>query len=239
MEIQRTTIHQVYLLRLDEVPLLKLLHPAGLQPLSALFGFGQAGVVQDQSGTPVINLQLGAFREGELELPILRLAIEDRRILLDLEGPSDQADKVFARLAEHLRVLSGRADDAFLRPIVKAQESEVVCRLSFQWDRLLSHRLTDFVARNLHEATGSKHAASSAKLGQIMFVIQYETEGLALDDQRVSLSRKEFIIAPRPGYLPTERVYYSKAPVDTSSHLALLHELDSLFAEEPNRAGQR
>ena len=230
MELQRTTIHQVYLLRFDEVPLLKLLHPAGLQPLSALFGFAQAGVVQDQSGTPVINLQLGAFREGDIELPILRLAIEERRILLDLEGTSDQADKVIARLAEHLRVLSGRADDAFLRPVVKAQESEVVSRLNFQWDQLLSRQLTDFVARYLHTATKSEHATSSAKLGQIMFVIQYETEGLALDDQRVLLSRKEFIIAPRPGYLPTERVYYSKAPVDTSSHTALLHHLESLLA---------
>jgi len=232
MEIRRTTIHQVYLLRFDEIPLLKLLHPAGVKSLSGLFGFAQSGVAQDQSGAPMVNLQLGAYQHEGVDISITRLSIEDRRILLDVEGTSEQADKITEGLREHLRSVSGRADEQFLKSIVKAQESEIVAQLEFSADQLLSEHLLRFVGENLIPATSSDLATSSAKLGAVLFVVQYDPHGVALDDFRISLSRKEFSIGPRPGSPLEERTYVSKAPVDTATHLSLLATLESILVHK-------
>lgn len=79
MEIQRTSSHQVYITNPDEIPLPKLVHPAGTQILQKLFGFSQVSLSQNAQGTPIVTYQFGTFHQEAREIPITRLVVEDRK----------------------------------------------------------------------------------------------------------------------------------------------------------------
>jgi hypothetical protein len=233
MEIRKSTIHQVYLVSHDEIDIPRLVHPAAVQALSAVFDFAQSGVSQEPAALPSVNFQIGALSDEAGQVPVLRLAIEERRILIDAEGTSSDADRVFRRLIDHLRGLTGSSDPGFLMPIVKAEESEIVAQLDFATGSLISQAVAQFIAGALEPRLHSSFATASAKLGQITYVIQYQPSDLSLDDHRISLSRKEFILGPRAGFPLSDRIYYSRAPVDTSTHVQLLQFLESIIQKTP------
>jgi hypothetical protein len=230
MQIIRHVIHQAYLYPSDYIPFYKLVAPANLQQLKALFNFGQGLVGQDQAETPSVNLALGIFRSGETDIPVLRLGIEDRKFLIDVEGTSQDAYAVFDALVAQVARLAGVPADKFSNPIILAEDSEIIARLDFSADRLLSPELAQFASRDLSGRTTSHIASSSVKLGQVAFVVQYHPPDLALDDKRVSLARKEFTLGPRPGYPLEDRTFYSKAPVDSNTHVALLTSLNDMLS---------
>jgi hypothetical protein len=226
MDIQRTSSHQVYITNPDEIPLPKLVHPAGTQILQKLFGFNQAGLSQNAQGTPIITYQFGILHQDNREIPITRLAIEDRRILLDVEDETIFADAVYVKLVEELKTLSGNVATDYLRPIVKAQESEIVAHLNIPAERLISSQLSEFINKTLQPMTTSDTATSSINFGQIVLMVQFTSLNPALEKSRITLNPKEFIIAPRPGIPVEEQVYISKAPVDTERHKELLTALE-------------
>lgn len=153
MRIQRAISHQIYLIRHDDVILYRLASRTNMAALAALFEFSQAAVAPDESGAPVVNLQVGLFRGEGMETPIVRLAIEDRRILIDVEGPTQVADAAYEALRSHLRSALDRQDDAFLQPIVKAEESELIANLDFPAEALVSPHLAQFAGESLTAST--------------------------------------------------------------------------------------
>jgi hypothetical protein len=229
MEIKNKHIHQVYLVKVDEIPMPKILLPGGIQAISSLFGFGKANVVQDQIGNAVVNFQFGGFRIEAHEIPIMGLVLEGRRILLDVDSDTPDADSVFQKLIEILRSISGRNDTDYLSPIVKAQESEIVAYIDFPADSLYPSQIGKFIAEQLQPATMSKLASSSINIDLISFLVEYTPVDRTLDDFKIGMDRKEFILAPRAGVPLKERIYYSKAPVDTATHIKLLQSIESLL----------
>jgi hypothetical protein len=229
MEVHRTIIHQVLLMRFDEIPLSLLIQRSTLSRLTALFEFNEIEVAQSQAGKQIVNAQVGVFRNDVGDRPISKLVLEERRILLDLEGTSIDADKVISKLRQFLAEVASRSDTEFLQPIVKAEESEVVARLEFPAERLFAPELVRFIEDEFTHAASSDKARAVISPAQVLFLVQYKTADLQLDDYRIGLSRKEFILGPRPGLPLTEQIYASKAPVDTATHLRVLEELEKIF----------
>jgi len=228
MEIRKTVVHHVLLFRFDEIPFSLLIQQNHAEKIVALFDFGQIGVTPgEQAGKPKIVFQIGSLRDEFGEHAISQLAIEERKILLEIDGTTDDADRVMSRLKMHIAELAGRSDSEFLAPIVKAEESEIVARLDFSADKLISPALLRLVEANTSRMEYKGLATARANLERVSFVVQYLTDDLKLDDHRIALSRKEFMIGPRPGFPLSEQIYYSKAPVDTMTHRAILEELEN------------
>jgi hypothetical protein len=229
MNIQRTSSHQVYITKFDEIPLPNILPPAGMQSIQVLFGFGPPSMTPDAQGSPVAGFQFGIMRAGTREIPITKLVIENRRILLDIEDESIYADKVFTTLIEALKKISGRVDNDYLTTLIKAEESEVVAHLDFPAEKLLTPQLAGFVDKTLQPMTMSNIASSAIQLASINFMVSYKFLNSSLDSYKVTLIPKEFNISPRPGVPLSEQVYYSKAPVDTETHKVILRALEDAF----------
>jgi hypothetical protein len=232
MDIQRTSIHQVYIINPDEIPLPKLVHPAGMQILLKLFGFNQMSLSENAQGTPIVTYQFGTMHQDTREIPITRLAVEDRRILLDVEDATIFANAVYLKLVEELKILSGSVAMDYLSPKVKAQESEIVAHLNFPAERLISSQLSEFINKTLQPMTTSDTATSAINFGQLVFMVHFKLLNPTLEKSSITLNPKEFIIAPRPGIPIEEQIYISKAPVDTESHKELLKSLEITLHQE-------
>jgi hypothetical protein len=226
MDIIFSAIHHVLLYKFDEIPLARLIQRATLAQLTALFEFSEVHVSENNQ---VVNAINGVYRDEFGDHPINRLVIEERRILIDLVGSTRDADQVMIKLKAFLANLAGRADDNFLITIVKSEESEIIAKLNFSAERLFAPELLGFLQEKAAPAFSYDFAKAVITPAPIPFLVQFKTDGSMLDDYRISLSRKELIIGPRPGYPLFEQVYYSKAPTSTDIHTELLLDLESRF----------
>lgn len=230
--IKRTSIHQIQIFKNDEVPFWRLCQPSPIEALRSIFNFNEMEVgLSSPPARPALTAQMGSFVEGSLRAPIMRLVVEDRRVLLDIEGNSDDAEKVLSRLRTFLIELSENQDPEFLTPIISTQESEVIARLEIDPDDLIAPFLRKFMQSQATTDVQYSFAKGTIALAQVVFDVNYREEGTVLDDRRVTLSRKQFLIGPREGFRPEERMYYSKAPISTQAHLRLLKGLEGQLAE--------
>lgn len=231
MEVKSTRISQVVLVRFDEIPLQKLAQPDHLASLTELYGFGQVNVGASSEGKMLLMAENGLFKSDGEEYAVSRLIIEERKIqLVGIEGTSLEANKMMGELREHFAMVAGRESRKFLEPIVVAEDSEVIARLDFPYQALLSEGFLAFVDSDLSEATLNAYAETELKFAQLLYYVDYQVTDPALSDFRIGLSRKEFRLEPRRGYPLSEQVYYSKAPVSTDIHLKLLSKLERDFA---------
>jgi hypothetical protein len=226
MEIISSTTHQVLLLRYDEIPRTKMLtQKRALSELRSKFQFQAADIDENLN----IIAQMGLYQDENGEYPIRRLVIEERRILIDVEGPSKIADKIISELRLFITAYSNRIDTDFLKPIITAHESEIVAKLIFPFEKLLAPEFNKFILEDAVAAMNSNKAVAKANPSLLTFLISYQSLDESLEDFKVSISRKEFTIGPRPGFPVSDKIYYSKAPVDTDKHIELLARLEEVF----------
>ncbi len=230
MEIKRTTTHRVILLKFDEIPFARLVAKSTLEDQASLFEFGKAGVGQDPTGRPVVELASGLFRRSEAAIPIMRLVIEERRILLDIEGTSADADEIYSILREFLIARCDEPNDDLLIPILTSEETELVSRLEISAEALILPDWMSFVQEQLIPAAKQPYADPDARIAQFSFLVTYTITDPRLDDLRITINPKDFVFGPRPGYPISDQVFYSKAPLHSDEHITLLEQLEAQFS---------
>jgi hypothetical protein len=223
MDIIFSSIHHILLFKFDEIPLARLIQRATLAQLTALFEFSEVNVSENNQ---VVNAINGVCKDEFGDHPLNRLVIEERRILIDLVGSTRDADRMTIQVKAFLANLAGRADENFLTTIVKSEESEIIAKLNFTSEKLFAPELLRFLQEKAEQAFSYDFAQAVITPAPIPFLVQFRTDSSMLDDYRISLSRKELIIGPRPGYPLAEKVYYSKAPTSTDIHIELLLDLE-------------
>lgn len=225
MRIIHLRIHQVLIVRFDQIPIGKLFHKKAVNELSAIFQLSNIQI-EDEKNLLGIN---GLIQTSSGEFVINRLSIEDRRILLDMEGDSILADQVISKLKSFLALLANTEDYNFLEPIVKAQESEIIAELNFGVNKLMPEQVVNFIQKDITQALTSDNIQPRINPHLFTFVVNFQTPENFQDDYRVTLSRKELVLGPRPGFPISDQVYYSKAPTDSDTHKNILLKLEELL----------
>jgi len=172
----------------------------------------------------VFNWGAVPFPEGAIT-PIRFLHFEQRRVVIDVAGPSSAIDLIFEHLRQILADL--RAPDgtpAIGEPVSKMDTSEIVAHLDFPQAALLPPAVRAVFERMLGASEGNGanvpmpmlrvHGAASGK----------EYAGTPTRTHQV------FSFDLRAGNLPEARIYFSSAPLDTDAHLAYLRELESALS---------
>ena len=114
MELIKTTSHQILLFKFDEIPFGRLVQKSSVTKLAELFDSGLVNVSDDGA----INISGGLYKVKNKVLPIMRIVIEDRRVLIDLEGTSPDADAVVQYLTSYFLELVDQPRPNLFDPII-------------------------------------------------------------------------------------------------------------------------
>jgi len=233
MNVHTLKTTRVVLVRFDEIPLNKLIHRPNLEQLAKFFRFNAADTMQNEAGRAVILCRHGIHKGDSGECTVNRLILEERKIIFEIDGSSDDADTFYAGLVSFLAGLAERTEKGYLQPIVVSDESEIVAHLEFSIESLFSPTYLQFVRSVVASEASSDVAEVIVKPASLAFNVEYLVKDNSLTDYRISLSRKDFTVEARKGFPLTDQMYYSKAPFDTNTHIKLLKELERAILKTP------
>lgn len=234
MDTLNTKITYVVLVHFNELPMQKLAANQNVEKFSKAFGFRQAEVRQDNTRNLVGFLfRSGLFNSSDGgQVAIKRLELEDRKLIIEMEGNSDQAAEFYSYLVSNFADLAERTHENFLEPILVAFESEIIAHLFFPVTNLLSQDYLQFIQTEAVEKIGSEYGNVRIIPATIAFDVDVLVKDTYLSDHRIALTRKEFSVQPAVGHPIEEQIYISKAPVDTQTHVKLLEHLEAAMSRK-------
>lgn len=216
---------------MDQVPMLKFLDQKNVERFVKSFKFGaNPEIIQGPNERMIVVFRNGHHEVDGREVPLLRLQIEARRLIVDINGTSTEASDVFDVTVELLASISNESDPQFLVPIIRAEDTTIIAQLDFAIEKLFSPDLIDAVEAIIREYGRYDYATASAKPINVSFDIDYLKTDLTLDEKRLDLNRKQLVIGARKGFAATEQVYESLAPVNTDVHILLLKTLEETLS---------
>lgn len=221
--VSQLTSSEVRIFPPDVIPFRLLITPRATSALKAALEFGDAGV----------NLEAGEvfFQNGTLKLPdsalvvISLLTISDRKIAVQVAGPSEEVELVFSRLTEIL--VGAGADSVTVDPLLVARETKCVVDLDFSWSDLFSPHIKSFV-EELLTASEAPGARPSLKAFTLRLILGYDTPP-QLKDYGIGMNDKLFTIEPRTDVPLNQNRFFTHSPTPSEVHLKLIQRLESLM----------
>jgi len=229
MEIQQQRSTLIVLVQFNQIPLSKFINPENLRSFNARYKFASIEPVQDPAtgNFPAINLITGLYNTKEAyEIAISRLGVEERKIVIHMDGPSEHAHNFFNELRTFLAGLAGVDDKDYLSPIILTEESEIISQLNFPIQKLIAPKLQDFAFNSIVEMANLEVADASIGSISVEFKIDYLPKDNLLNERRITLARKDLVLQLAVGHRIEEQIYASKAPFDTNTHIQILAELE-------------
>jgi hypothetical protein len=174
---------------------------------------------------PGFVFDMGVWISPDQQLvPIRFLHFEQRRIVIDVAGPSSVITAIFERVREFFSEL--HAPDG--APIIGEPErildySEITARFPFALDALISEPFRTLLKSVLPDSSDSSNELIPTFSAQVYPIDRELANVPSLNDVR-ALS-----FALRAGTHPHERIYFSGAPFDSETHLHYLEQLETLL----------
>ena len=174
---------------------------------------------------PGVVFNFGIWIADEALIPIRFLHIEQRRVVIDVAGPSSVLEPIF----EHVRRViaetpTGGGAATIGEPERVLDYSEITAKFSWPLDAIFPTRLKSLLTR-ASGAASQREMEMSPALSIRPHPANEEYPGVA-----VVADSRTLQLGVRQGTRPEDRVHFSAAPLDTEAHLAYLNELDAILA---------
>jgi hypothetical protein len=226
-------VTQWHLFAPDVVPYRVILTSYATTAIKQGFGFRDANWGQDgidyyfQDGT--------LLRDGGTPVTITFVAVNDRRITVQVLGDSSAATAVYVAFTELLESLDASFRGASVLSLT--QETSCVAQLSFDWKALLNPALVAHVDRQVR--TLSTDAMTKELKGvNLRFSIGTTTTNDQLRQYGAFINDQTITVEPR-AYAPlSERLYFTYSPCDSDTHLRLLKQLEVNLSAKARGGGR-
>ncbi len=229
-EIRSLRANQIRIYPTDEVDFASLVGGKRSSELSDRFEFQSRetpfGLPPEMTSALFVR-ENGQYLTVGKRYPIFRLAIEPRRIIVDIGGPSAVADAFYSEVKDLLPSIDSRSPVPSYDPLVTADETTCVVRLEFPPDRLFP-QLSDWRIAELLESKAPSHGcALSVAPTTLKLRIRYQTPPDRIVRSHITLTDKEFLIELRENTASEDCIYLTQSPTRTEQHLAILAEIET------------
>ena len=165
------------------------------------------------------NGQLG--NEGEPLLPIRALYMEPRRIVVEVAGHNESADRVHARLMDILGGIRVEDGQPITGPVQARHDySELVVRMGVDLNASISPAVRQVLG-------------PLAREGEVLVPAVYITlQPAAAEYRGLVVGVQIYLLQQRAGTALDSREWFSGAPLDSRDHLGYLTRLEQAIAAE-------
>jgi hypothetical protein len=227
MKIIKQKSTKIILLAHEQLPFAVVTNKKYAELFIQRYSFGRLDPIQDPTGNPSgLMFSNGLYQVKDSPVVAVRLVIEDRKVVISMEGATDYAEKMWEELREALQAMTLTKDSDFLSPVFVTNESDIMAHLDFPADSLFSSPIASLFQKEIIKKTSSSFITSHIGSSGVSFSIDYLPETDMLNDRRISLVRKEFNIKSAIGYPMNDQVYSSSGPISTEDHIELLKYLE-------------
>lgn len=226
----------------DAISLTLLSNQGVIQHIRDAFSFtvGQPGQPMETFGPVAASLPPGLiFDYGAVPFPedsgtpIRFLHIEQRRIVIDLVGPSEAIDPTFQMLRDHLEGLrTFEGLPAIGEPEQVLDYSEITFTMSLEPDVLLPAGLRPLFRKMLRRERAEDSATPSV---EALLVPSFQVKLLPAHSEYPGYGLRTHdavTLELRAGTDVSDGVFFSGAPLRSDEHLAVLNELADTLSSE-------
>ncbi len=216
--------------------------PLAIQAVTDAFGFRQGGPIPAPAARfgptfttfpPAVEFQLGTCQPSSSESQAVHvrfLTIEQRRVVISVAAPSSALDHVWTQFRAAVSTFSSPDGSPALGEASGViDHSEVSGRLDFAPEDLLAGPLWNAL-RGAARRVDASHGLIPAFHGSLVSPAE-EYPGDQRADRGGNLM---WTLALRAGSLPSRRLYYSSAPLDSSAHTRLLRQIERGLVKAAN-----
>lgn len=176
---------------------------------------------------PGMVFDMGVWVSSEKQMvPIRFLHFEQRRIVIDVAGPSSAISEIY----DHLQLFLAPMHATDGSPVIGQSEqilnySEITARFPFPLDAVLALPIRNLLSRiSSHQGKGK----NMVLVPTLAWQTQVANKELAVVAEPNDTS--SFTFALRAGTRPEENIYFSSAPLDSDAHLAYLTKLEAALS---------
>ena len=225
---------QIRIFPADEIYFQGILRTSSIKVILEKYSFKSVPTVPEGIPIPirVIQFENGEFGYKNKNYLVTRLAIEERRIIIEIEAKSGISDAFFRELHDLLLGLDLRETKPTYKPLLKSEETTCVTELDFSMLEFCKGTTLSQFQEKLVKHTPSHGSKLNAYIRSIRFRIGFLTLPLELKERRITLSDKEFILEVREKTSPEDKIFLSSSPTDTETHIMLLKELEKLISKQ-------
>jgi len=220
------TVIQIRIFPVDVVPLSVITTKSGVEKVRDALSISEVEV------RPFIEAkEVFLFRKGELKrenglIAIKKIEVDPRRISVEVEGTSKDGNEVYEVFLSAVTAVANVDLDGLRSPLLVAEMTQCVVTLDFTFDALFSGAFVEFLNHKVEKEACSNLARASVRPLTATAEITYEIIDKALADNKITMTPKQFSIAPRPGAPPDARKYIISSPFDSDTHLKLVDKLE-------------
>lgn len=158
-------------------------------------------------------------------VPIRLLHFEQRRIVIDVSGPSSTIDAIYEQLLRFLSVVQSPDGSPIIGEPERILEYSVIsAQFPFPVEVLIAPSL-----RKLFNGVLRMNAQTNNTAIVPTIVVQNQMVGQEITKIAAPEDSFAFTIGPRVGTKPEDNMYLSCAPLDSEAHLSFLNELEADF----------
>jgi hypothetical protein len=219
-------VTQVRVYEPDNLPFQALRLPSNLRAFARSYSFSGAAV--DPLGLQ-LTLANGMVEIGKRAIHVLNLILEPRRMVLQIQGRTSDANAAAESFsAELAKLVPDPKREKLLQPILVNDETACVATLDIDFSDLFASPLAKLVEGEAKRMLSDRYvSAKSISFKNLSFEVRYDPADSSLEEHEVGVVSKALTIEPRLGASLQERRFFVSSPTDSETHLALMGILES------------